>query len=35
MSFTKKTDAQIQAGVLAELKWDARVRETDIGVEVH
>ena len=35
MSFPKKTDAQIQAAVLGELKWDARVKETDIGVEVH
>jgi osmotically-inducible protein OsmY len=33
--FIQKTDAQIQRDVLDELKWDTRVRETDIGVEVH
>jgi osmotically-inducible protein OsmY len=30
----KKTDAEIQQAVLRELKWDTRVEETDIGVEV-
>jgi osmotically-inducible protein OsmY len=30
----KKPDAQIQRDVLDELRWDARVRETDVGVEV-
>jgi osmotically-inducible protein OsmY len=29
-----KTDAQVQQDVLSELKWDGRVEETDIGVEV-
>ena len=29
-----KTDAQIQQDVLLELKWDTRVKATDIGVEV-
>jgi osmotically-inducible protein OsmY len=29
-----KTDAQIQKDVLEELRWDARVKETDVGVEV-
>ncbi len=29
-----KSDAQIQQGVLQELKWDTRVEETDVGVEV-
>jgi osmotically-inducible protein OsmY len=32
---TSKTDAQIQRDVLEELKWDMRVIETDVGVEVH
>ncbi|HLK58574.1 MAG TPA: BON domain-containing protein [Chthonomonadaceae bacterium] len=31
----KKTDHQIHAAVLAELKWDPRVDETEIGVEVN
>jgi osmotically-inducible protein OsmY len=31
---TKKTDSQIQQDVLRELKWDTRVEETDVGVEV-
>ncbi len=30
----KRTDAQIQRQVLEELRWDTRVKETDIGVEV-
>lgn len=29
-----KTDAQIQKDVLEELKWDTRVKETDVGVQV-
>jgi osmotically-inducible protein OsmY len=29
-----KTDAQIQRDVLDELKWDTRVAETSVGVEV-
>jgi hypothetical protein len=31
---TRKTDAQIQRDVLVQLKWDPRVRETGVGVEV-
>lgn len=30
----KKTDSEIQQAVLRELKWDTRVKETDVGVEV-
>ena len=30
----KKTDAQFQQDVLQELRWDTRVKETDVGVEV-
>lgn len=30
----KKTDAEIQKDVLAELEWDTRIRETDVGVAV-
>jgi osmotically-inducible protein OsmY len=30
----KKTDSEIQQDVLRELKWDTRVEETDVGVEV-
>lgn len=30
----RKTDAQIQQDVLRELRWDPRVDETDVGVEV-
>jgi osmotically-inducible protein OsmY len=30
----KKTDPEIQQDVLRELKWDTRVEETDVGVEV-
>ena len=30
----KKTDAEIQQDVIRELKWDPRVEETDVGVEV-
>ena len=29
-----KTDADIQQAVLRELKWDTRVKETDVGVQV-
>ena len=29
-----KTDAQIQRDVFEELKWDTRVKETEVGVEV-
>jgi osmotically-inducible protein OsmY len=29
-----KTDSQIQQDVLRELRWDARVKETEVGVEV-
>lgn len=29
-----KTDSEIQKAVLRELKWDTRVEETDVGVEV-
>lgn len=32
---TEKTDSQIQRDVLDELKWDLRVKETDVGVAVH
>lgn len=31
---SKKTDAQIQQDVLRELKWDTRVDETEVGVQV-
>jgi osmotically-inducible protein OsmY len=31
---TKKTDAEIHHDVLEELRWDTRVTETDVGVEV-
>lgn len=30
----KKTDAQYQQDVMQELRWDTRVKETDVGVEV-
>lgn len=30
-----KTDAQIKADVLNELKWDPNVDETEVGVQVH
>jgi osmotically-inducible protein OsmY len=30
-----KTDSQIQTDVLAELRWDPNVSETDVGVQVH
>jgi osmotically-inducible protein OsmY len=29
-----KSDSQIQQDVLAELRWDDRIEETDVGVEV-
>jgi osmotically-inducible protein OsmY len=31
----KKTDAQIHHDVVEELKWDSRVDETEVGVQVH
>ena len=34
MATTIRTDEQIQRDVLAELKWDARVRPNEIGVAV-
>ncbi|HUK63744.1 MAG TPA: BON domain-containing protein, partial [Dongiaceae bacterium] len=34
MTSPKKTDAQIHHDVLEELKWDPRVDETEVGVEV-
>lgn len=34
MATTKKSDAQIQRQVLDEMRWDTRVRETEVGVEV-
>jgi osmotically-inducible protein OsmY len=30
----KKMDAEVQQDVIRELKWDSRVDETDVGVEV-
>jgi osmotically-inducible protein OsmY len=30
-----KSDAALKSDVLNELMWDARVKETDVGVEVH
>jgi osmotically-inducible protein OsmY len=30
----RKTDTQIHHDVLEELKWDSRVDETEVGVEV-
>lgn len=30
----KKTDVQLQQDVLQELRWDTRVKQTDVGVEV-
>ena len=30
----RKSDAQFQAEVLQELRWDTRIKETDVGVEV-
>lgn len=32
---TRMTDEQLQRDVIEELRWDARVRPTDIGVEVN
>lgn len=29
-----KTDSEVQQDVLVEIKWDTRVEETDVGVEV-
>ena len=34
MAVSTRTDAQIQADVLEELKWDTRVRPNEIGVTV-
>lgn len=34
MALAKKSDSQIQTEVIRELKWDTRVEETDVGVEV-
>ena len=34
MAVSTRTDAQIQADVLEELKWDTRVRPNEIGVAV-
>jgi osmotically-inducible protein OsmY len=31
---TKKTDTQIHHDVLEELKWDSRVEEKEVGVQV-
>jgi osmotically-inducible protein OsmY len=31
---TQKSDAQIHQDVLRELRWDSRVEETEVGVEV-
>jgi osmotically-inducible protein OsmY len=31
---TNKSDSQIQSEVLEELKWDTRVNETEVGVQV-
>jgi osmotically-inducible protein OsmY len=30
-----RTDSQIHESVIRELKWDSRVKETDVGVEVN
>lgn len=34
IAMRSRTDAEIQQAVLRELKWDTRVEETDVGVEV-
>lgn len=34
MQGTKKTDTQIHRDVIEELRWDSRVDETEVGVEV-
>ena len=34
MQTRKKTDAEIQQDVIREFKWDPRVEETEVGVEV-
>jgi osmotically-inducible protein OsmY len=34
MQTRKKTDAEIQQDAIRELKWDPRVEETEVGVEV-
>lgn len=33
-TYDKKTDSQIHSDVIEELRWDTRVKETDVGVEV-
>lgn len=35
MKMTMKSDSEIQSDVLKELKWDTRVEETEVGVQVH
>ena len=35
MSRTSNADSEIQEEVMNELRWDTRVDETDVGVEVH
>jgi osmotically-inducible protein OsmY len=35
MAVLRNNDARIQRQVLDELRWDTRVKETDVGVEVH
>jgi osmotically-inducible protein OsmY len=34
LQIIKRTDSEIQQDVLRELKWDTRVEETDVGVQV-
>jgi osmotically-inducible protein OsmY len=34
MAAIRKSDSQIQQDVLRELKWDPRVEETEVGIEV-
>lgn len=34
ITLRQRTDAEIQQAVIRELKWDTRVEETDVGVEV-
>jgi len=35
LATTLKTDASVKADVLNELRWDATVDETEVGVQVH